>query len=59
MQSTVALLRRAYPDDIPDGEMAPLLSVLCDADMSNRSVAAVVGYYYGVDYKDWLTHGFE
>lgn len=54
MKSTVAMLRSAYPDEIPDGEIAPLMSVLGEAGMSNRSVAAAVGYYYGVDYKEWL-----
>ncbi|MEM7156264.1 MAG: hypothetical protein AAF799_25650 [Myxococcota bacterium] len=43
------LLRRAFPSGIPECDLLPLMAVLGDAGMSNRSVAAAVGYYYGKD----------
>ncbi|PRP90788.1 hypothetical protein ENSA5_62220 [Enhygromyxa salina] len=48
------MLRRAYPNGIPDVDILPIMAVLSDAGLSNRNVAAVLGHYHDRSYKDFL-----
>ncbi len=54
MKSTLHMLRAAYPETIGDGELPSLMAVFSDAGMSNRSVAAAIGFYFGKPYVDYL-----
>jgi hypothetical protein len=54
MLSTVTLLRRGYPDGIPVEEQPVLMAVLGEIGMSDRSIAAGMGYYHDLPYVDFL-----
>jgi len=56
MQSTYRLLKGAFPDGIPEESYYPLLAVMKEAEMSDRSVAHAIGLYYGKDYTEHLYH---
>jgi|SRR5688572_12753908 hypothetical protein len=51
---TVGLMRNAYPSGIPADEKYVVMSVMGDTGMSDRSIAAAFGYYYGQPYEAFL-----
>ena len=54
MHSTYMLLRSTYPEGIPDKDYFPLLAVMADTGMSNRSIAEAMGLYLGKEYIEFL-----
>lgn len=54
MLSTVTLLRRGYPDGIPKEEQPVLMAVMGETGMSDRSIAAGIGFYHNLPYKEFL-----
>ncbi|MBN8470265.1 DUF3349 domain-containing protein [Corallococcus exiguus] len=47
--STVALIKRAFPEGVTEADYLPLLTVLYP-HMSDRALAMVVGHFVGQDY---------
>ena len=54
MHSTYVLLRSAYPEGIPDQDYFPLMAIMADTGMSNRSIAEALGFYCGKEYIEFL-----
>ena len=54
MHSTYMLLRSAYPKGIPDHDYFPLMAIMADTGMSNRSIAEAMGLYFGKEYSEFL-----
>jgi len=54
MHSTYMLLRSAYPEGIPDHDYFPLMAIMADTGMSNRSIAEALGFYCGKEYIEFL-----
>nr|WP_128794496.1 DUF3349 domain-containing protein [Corallococcus coralloides] len=49
LMSTVALIKRAFPEGVTEADYLPLLTVLYP-HMSDRALAMVVGHFVGQDY---------
>jgi hypothetical protein len=49
LANTRALIQRAFPNGVPEGDYLPLLSALSEG-MSNRAAARVLSSYTGTDY---------
>lgn len=56
IRDAAALLERAYPSGIPDGDLPCVMAVLRDADFSERSAAAVLAARLGGSYVDFVYH---
>ena len=54
MRTTFAMLKQAYPDQIPDSDKSNLMAVMSETGMSDRSVAEAFAYYYGGSYMRFL-----
>ena len=54
MRSTYTLLRKAFPNGISNKHYFPLLSVMQDTGMSDRSIATAMGLYYDKEYTEFL-----
>ena len=54
MHLTYMLLRSAYPEGIPDHDYFPLMAIMADTGMSNRSIAEAMGFYFGKEYVEFL-----